>query len=424
MAVAAAAAARAQSFDVEHPQTIVAGTPPGARAERGDAARTGLAASPLPAGPLRIAWAAYAGDLVEHGPLVDGRGDVYVLGAHGAIVALGPDGGDLWRIAADGARPGPGALLSDGTLVYVTAGGEAIAVRGGRVRWRARVEATDSAGPAPLPLADGGVVVATPYALVALDRDGAERARARLDEPAGSPLLSALGDVIVVGASGQVWAWRPGAVEARRAGDLGPGLEGSAALADDHTVVAVVAGGGQLAALDLRSRERSVRATAVVGVWRGSPAMLGSTAYVIAESGETEAVVGIDPAGRELGRVPLSRRPPRVDGDAPVGTAATATSRRAAPLLVDRAGTVAFGTREGALGVVVGLGSDASGSPGASAAGHATTTIQLPELCGAPGRPAGPVAPVAGLAPAPGGRLVATCATGTILALEARKVAP
>lgn len=398
--------AGAQTLDTERPRTIVVGAPPGgSRADRLDAARAGRSATAFPAGRPRVAWQAQLGVPLERAPLVDARGGAYVIGTHGELLALSRDGAERWRVTTGGARAGAAALLSDDTVVFVDAAGEAVAVRGGRVRWRFSIGPAEGMGPAPLPLDDGGVVVATPQVLVALDADGNERARASLPEAASAPLLSALGKVVAVTVSGAVWTWAPGSSELTRAGSFGANPDVGAVLADGHTLLAVVGGGTRLAALDLVRHATTTRAIAQGATWLGLPAVGRGTAYVLALGPVSELAVALDPSGRELGRLVLARYPAAAgDAGAPVASPA-----RRLPLLVDPAGTVAFATAEGGVGVAV-----------AMASGGATVDV-LTDVCPPPrgGATAWAGPAVAGLAPLVAGTFLAACAAGSVTAVTA-----
>jgi hypothetical protein len=412
--------ARAQPIDVERPTTLVIGVPAGSRTDRVDVARTGFSRAPLPAGGLHTEWRAATGALLEHAPVVDARGWAYVVGARGEAVAIARDGTERWRAPTGGTDPGPAALLSDDTLVFVDAAGDAIGVRQGAVRWRSHVGGPDSAPAGPLPLDDGGVVVTAAHDLALLDRDGGERARTRLPEPAAASLLWVAGRVVVVGASGAVWTWVPGATEPLRVASFGAATAGGAALQGDHTLLAVVARQSTLAAVDLRAPDRPavVRAVAPAGLWLGPPAVRGDTAIVAMLGPAGEVALALDAAGRELGGALLAGRPPptRADAGAPAGTGLVA------PLLVDAAGTLAFATFSGGVGVgALRPGGGASGgSPGAPQ-GDGTLEV-LGDACPSPGGVlaflSGAPPSVAGIAPLPSGSLVVACHSGTLVAIQ------
>jgi len=409
MVVAAmTAGAWGQAFDVERPSTIVVGTPAGVRADRVDAARSGFARTPLPAATLHAEWRAAASALLEHAPLVDSRGCSYVVGAQGEVVSFARDGVERWRASTGAPQPGPAALLSDDTLVFVSAAGEAVAVHEGGVRWRSRFGRADAVLPAPLPLDDGGIVVATSRELAVLDASGSQRARTTLPEAATAPLVSALGKVVVVTSSGAVWAWTPGAAEPTRVGSFGSPIDGGAALADDHTLVAVAAGEARLTALDLSRGVAATRATSPNGLWLGPPAMRGGIAYVRLLAPSGELALAIDASGRELARTLLATRPPLapVDGGAPPLLPGLHT-----PPLIDAAGTLAFGTLEGGVGIVARTGTveiltDAC-APSSLAPASAVRTAARE---------------IAGLAPLAPHVLLVACRSGAILALSDQNV--
>jgi putative pyrroloquinoline-quinone binding quinoprotein len=405
---AAAGAAGGQTMDVERPRTLVVGSPAGgARTDRVDCARTGRSRNELPSSGLRTEWRTPLGTLVERAPLVDERGDTYVVGTRGEVVAIGRDGTERWRAPTGAAQPGPLAILSDDTVVFVDAAGEAVAVRDGLVRWRLRFGRGDALHPAPLPLEDGGVVVATTHELAALDSDGRERARTTLPEPTSLPLVAALGKVVAVTVSGAVWSWAPGATELVRVANFGSAVDGGAALADDHTLLAVTAGQVHLTAIDLLRGTATTRAVAPAGVWLGPPAMRGATAHLVLRTLTGELAVGVDASGREVSRTLLTVHPPpaAVDG----GVAALVGSPHTPPL-IDSSGTLAFATVDGAIGV---------------ASGGAVEL--LGEACEPPlGSAAHAAPPVVGLAPLEAGVFVAVCHAGAVLAITAggRKAAP
>jgi hypothetical protein len=399
--MALAATSSGQTFDVERPRTLIVGSPrTGARAERVDVGRTGCARTSLPASGIRAEWRIPLGTLVDHAPLVDVHGGSYVVGSRGEVIAVTRDGTERWRVATGAAQPGPPALLADDTLVFVDAIGQAIGVRSGVVRWRVRFGRGDTVHPAPLPLEDGGVVVATSHELSSLDVEGRERARTTLAEPMSVPLIAALGKVIAVTSSGAVWAWSPGASEAVRLGSFGSPVDGGAALAGDHTLIAVAAGQAHLAALDLGRGTLTTRAVATSGLWLGPPAILGETTYLQLLTPTAEFAIAIDGAGNELDRAVLAARPPT---SAPDGGPGALSAGPHTPPLVDAAGTLAFATTAGAIGITTG--------------GRTERLDQ--DICEQPvGTGARSAPAVVGLAPLEPGAFVAACRAGALLAIR------
>jgi hypothetical protein len=402
-ALVLAAAASGQTTNVERPRTIMVGRPSGgARADRIDAARTGRTRTLLPAAGLRTEWRVPLGALVERAPLTDARGCTYVVGTLGEVMAIARDGTERWRVATDSTQPGAAALLSDDTVVFVDGAGEAVAVRNGAVRWRVAFGRSATVHPAPLPLDDGGVIVATTHELAALDADGRERSRAILPEATELPLLAALGRVVAITVSGAVWSWVPGALEPLRIASFGSPVDGGAALADDHTLVAVTADRMHLTAVDVLGGSATTCAVAQGGMWLGPPAMRGRTAHVVLLTPTGELGVAVDASGSEITRVSLALHPSPAGSDA---GAAGAPLFGHTPPLVDPSGAFAFGTAEGAIGVASENGVDL-----------------LSEACEPSLRTADRAAPpVTGLAPLEAGAFVAVCRTGALVAISGRK---
>jgi hypothetical protein len=390
-----AGAAAAQTLETRHARTLVVGTPKGgARVDRVNRGRTGQSQDALPASSLRIEWqTAFLGMAIEQAPLVDPAGTTLVVGAQGDVVAIGRDGAEVWRASTNAPQPGPAALLSDGSVVFATGSGDAVAVRQGRLRWSARFGRADSAHPAPLPLEDGGVVVATGRDLAVLDADGNERARATLAEPATAPLISALGRVLVVASSGTVYAWGLGG-EPARVGSFGSAVDQGAALVDDHTLVAVTSAHTHLTAVDIERGTTTTRAIAASGLWLGPPATQGGVAHLLALTQVSDLLVALDAAGSEVGRALLGTRPLLLGPD---GGPAPLVAPPHAPPIVDAAGVTAFVT-----------------SQGAGVASGATVEFAA-DVC-----PAASNGAAAGLAPLGAGAFVVACRAGSLVALNGR----
>jgi hypothetical protein len=86
------------------------------------------------------------------------------------------------------------------------------------------------------------------------------------------------------------------------------------------------------------------------------------------------------------------------------GASIAASPPHTAPL-VDAAGTLAFATTEGGVGIVAGLGT-------------ANATVELvADACPSVSSSARPLAPVAGLAPLPPAQFVAVCESGAVIAV-------
>jgi hypothetical protein len=390
-----AGAAAAQTLETRRARTLVVGTPNGgARVDRVTRGRTGQSQDALPAASLRIQWQTpFLGMGIEQAPLVDPAGTTLVVGAQGDVVAIGRDGAQLWQAATAAIQPGPAALLSDGSMVFATGSGDAVAVREGRLRWRSRFGRADAAHPAPLPLEDGGVVVATGRDLAVLDADGNERARATLPESATAPLVSALGRVVIVASSGTVYAWALGG-EPARVGSFGSSVDQGAALVDDHTLVAVTSAHTHLTAVDLTNGSMTTRAIAASSLWLGPPTTQGGVAHLLAMTQTSDLLVGLDAAGSEVGRALLGTRPVLLGPD---GGPAALVAPPHVPPIVDRAGVVAFATNQG-----VGVASGA-------------TVEFVADVC-----PVASNGAAAGLAPLGAGAFVLACRAGSLVALNGR----
>jgi hypothetical protein len=400
-AIAIAAIAQAQSLDTKRARTIVVGTPRGVSpAARLDAARSGLARTALPAGPVRVEWRRALGSVVEHAPLVDEAGGIHVVVGRGDVVEVGSDGTEKSRVVTGAMQAGPPALTSDGTVVFVSASGEAIGARGGAVRYRVRIGRNEGAAPAatPLALADGGVAVATTSDLVLLDADGNVRARAVAPETLTAPMVAALGKIFFVGVSGAVYAWTPGR-EPSRVGSFGAPIDGAAALADDHTLVAVTSAHVDLVAVDLVRGAAVTRASASVGAFLGPPAMRAGTAFLLDMTPTSSSLVAIDATGQAVADVALTTNAPIL---VPDGGPPPLVIPPHAGVLVDAAGTVAFIAPNGETGVVFGK----------SAALELVTDVVCSRSMPTARPGANPISP--SLAPAGDGAFVVACANGAL----------
>src|ERR1700722_16561399 len=176
---AMSSSALAQSLDPECPRSLVVGSPAGSSAFRAS----------LPTGTLRVAWRRTIGPSIEHAPLVTADGKILVFTVRGDLVELDEEGAEEGRVGIFVGPLGPGAILSDGTVVTVDMAGGAVGGLGSPLRFRTRVgDRGVVVKPAPLALDDGGVVVANGVKsgasdrwtseIMALDAEGRVRARA------------------------------------------------------------------------------------------------------------------------------------------------------------------------------------------------------------------------------------------------------
>jgi hypothetical protein len=419
--------ALAQLVPPGRPLTVVVGradTP--APAERVDGSRRGLSRTPLPEGPLHVAWRRSAGPFVEHAPLVTPEGDIVVFTGRSDMVELGPDGVEKRRLVVGAGPLGPGAILADGTIVTMTTSGEAVGIQTlaqtARVRFRTRVgDRGMLALVAPLALDDGGVVVSNaerapgnaPFAseIAALDGEGRVRSRARVPLAIVWPLLPTRGGVAGVSADGVVFVWSIGS-DPVRVGSFGGGLDGGATLLDPSTLVAVV-DARSVVALDLERGETSVLLTSAAGVLMGPVSVAGDASYVLEATTAGTRLVAFDgKAGVTATRV--SSVPLGLEAD---GGLAAALAPIHTATLVDRTGRVAFAGPDGHVGVVsssgvVELGEVVCGR-GAPPLGAPGTLSQLSS--GHEGHGARPSAGFAGLTPTRPGAFLVACEGGTLI---------
>ena len=393
--VLAGADARAQRFDPRRPSSWVVGSPPGASPmARVDARRTGRSRSALPSAPIKVAWRRPTNMTTEHPALAGANGRIVVVADNGTVTWLDETGEPigLQHVDTIAGLGGPPALTSDGTLVYLTKTGDAFGYQPTTGKhWSRRIGGERNPKAAPLPLDDGGVVLATAADLVVLDAEGGVRARVTLPEPPAAPLLA--GDQIVaVTGSGNVYGWMPGR-EPVRLGSFGAPVDGAAALRDASTLVGVI-DGNHLAEVDLVHGGFSTRALAPQGLYLGPPAVRGGAATLLALTSTRGFVVTVDASGQEALRAATGSFSPTPlpDGGAPPLTAPP----HVGPLVDDR-GAIAFATTDGHVGVVSPDGAvDSLGEP----------------LC-----PVGARTGVAGLTPSRPGSFLVTCENGAVLSV-------
>ncbi len=405
--VGSAGAVAAQPLRPDRPVTRVVGTPAGgARVDRVDPRRTGCAQAPLPEVRLHATWRTAVKATLEHAPLVDARGVAYLVGSRGEAVAIGDDGAERWQLATGAASPSAPALLSDDTLTFVDQAGQVVAVRDGHLRWRAHAGRPDpSYAVAPLALDLGGVMAAAGGDLVTYDASGQETSRTRVPDTVAAPLVAAPGRVLAIGATGAVWSWAPGALDASRIGTFESPIEGSAALAGDDTLLAVTHGGTRLTELSLHDGATRTRASSAGAWWPGSPAVAGRLTVVQAITPSSELAVAFDPAGQELGSALLQSQALGSAGDA---GALLLQQARPSPIVVDTGSTAVFATTTGAVGAARHLG-----QPDGSVEVLAGVCSMLPS--------GGPAAPVAGMAPLGPEAVVVACHHGEVVAVAGER---
>ena len=356
-----AESARAEGIDTTMPYTVVVGAPRGyAPSERVDARRTGQSKSRLPSPPVDK-WRRHLGGTIEVPPVVDESGRIYVALSVPEVVALAPDGKEVFRTRL-GSAPAiaPPVLTSDGTILLVTSAGAAVGLgRDGRVRFATPLgQRGRDLDVAPLARSDGSVVIGG-RALVELDPNGAVRARANLPERAVGALIEGPEGTVATSESGAVYVFRP-PNPPRKIGTFGGPLRRGAALEGGRTLLAVV-GGKSLVGLDLKTGITHVRAGDVGLGTYDEPVTIHPRGFAMWTT-STGLLFGVDAAGNERLRMVVDKGPQAPD-PAAAGTAGTPTgpgttffaqpadTRPSPALVVDAEGRVAFARQGGRVGV-------------------------------------------------------------------------
>lgn len=362
--------ARAEGFDGSMPHTVVVGAPRGAApSERVDGRRSGQSKTRLPFPPAEK-WRRHLGGNIELPPVVDDAGRIIVALTVPEIVALGPDGKEIFRtrIGASSALSPP-VLTSDGTLVVVTMSGSAIGVgRDGRIRFSTPLGVRGrDVDAAPIARADGSVVLGG-RVLIELDETGAVRSRATLPERAVGALLEGPEGTIATADSGAVYAFRPPNAP-RKLGSFGGPLKRGAVLEGGRTLLAVV-GGKSVVGLDMPTGLANVRLGDVGLGTYDEPIALHPRGFALVTT-SAGLLLGLDASGNEKLRIFLEKAPagpsggdpnaaPPVPTAFPVGRGpaaptggffGTVEAKPSPPLVVDKDGRIAFARTGGRVGV-------------------------------------------------------------------------
>lgn len=317
-----APSARADAVDPSMPCTLLVGAPRGAApSERLDAQRSGRSRTLFPAAPLHR-WEHHLTSGIELSPVVDERGNILVAGTTPDVIKLDPEGKELWRVRfGASAAVVPPVLTSDGTLVIITASGQAVGITpSGSLRFVSAlgIRGRDADTP-PLALDDGGVILAAGGALVEIDRDGAVRARTALEIKPGTADTRVTGALVQgpvteagpLGAlftteSGSVFAWRPPAAP-RKLGNLGGFPRRGAVVTGARTLTAVV-DGRRIVDFDLPTGVTHVRFNSGMGTQIDGPVAIAPDGTLLAAT-QSGLLVGVDAAGNETLRVALEKPP-------------------------------------------------------------------------------------------------------------------
>ncbi|AKV02450.1 hypothetical protein AKJ09_09113 [Labilithrix luteola] len=399
--------AAAQRIDPRRANSFVVGAPGGpSPALRVDAARSGLTHDVLPTGALHVGWRKTFGLAVEQPALAGADGTLALVTSRGDVVFLDADGEEVGHVTAATTSVGPAAITSDGTVVFVTASGDAIGVRRQMAsrRFLTHVGGERNQRTAPLPLDDGGVVVATMTDLIVLDAEGNVRTRTTLPAPSAAPLVATGDKILAITTTGAVYGWTPGR-EPVRLGSFGAPIDGGAALSDANTLVAVIET-NHVVELNLSTGARATRAISSQGLYLGPPSVRrqtnGNLVTLLAMTPTRSAVVTLDPAGQEVLRAAVGSVTATTLPDG--GVAPLVAPAHVGPL-VDPRGAVAFAAPDGHVGLV-------------AADGSSETIGEL--LCTKTSRSSG----VAGLTPFGPGSFAVTCEGGAVVRIDGADVAP
>ena len=382
--LALASDARADVIDPALPRTLLVGGPRGAApSERLDAQRTGRSRTLLPSAPLHR-WEHHLTGGIELAPVVDEHDNILVVGTTPDAIKLDSEGKEVWRVRfGTSAAVVPPVLTSDGTLVIVTAAGQAVGLTpAGSIRFVTALGVRGrDADVAPLALDDGGVIIAAAGTLVEIDRDGVVRARTALEIKPGSADSRVTGALVQgpvteagpLGAlftteSGSVFAWRP-PLAPRRLGNLG-GFPKRGAVVTGPRTLTVVVDSRRIVDFDLPTGVTHARESSGSGAQIDGPVTLGPDGLLLAAT-QTGLLVGVDAAGNEAIRIALEK-PPAV-APAPTGQPGGSGSifggtggggvgsgffgipaeiKPSPALIIDGLGRIAFARASGRAGVV------------------------------------------------------------------------
>ncbi len=372
------------------PTTVVVGTSRGPMTmSKLDPERRGVTSFSLPHTALKVVFRKPLATAFDQPVLVKENGEIVAVSSRGDVYTLTPDGEEKARLIRGGIGVSPAALLADGTVVFVTSRGEAVGVRNNVPTFEVRLVsgATTTPRAAPVPLVDGGVVVAAGNDLVLLDSRGKINARTTLAEPASLPLLFSNGEVIAVGSSGAVFSWTLGG-ESRRIGAFSGSVQGSVAKTATGHFVGVLTTGSHIAALDPVSGSSLARVVPDKGIFVGHVSTYRDRLFVLSTSSNALFGVSYASTGEELSRTRFATLP-ATDGGA-------VSSLYPGPL-VDQGGAWAFATQDGTVGT-------ASAEPGGGVDTVGEKVCPV-ELRGA----------VAGLSPSTERTFLVTCRNGTIV---------
>jgi len=332
-------AAAEPTLDPTLPIVVTVGEPKAPAAAAGlGATRSGRTPLPLPE-RLSLLWQVRLGGRVEQPIAATADGHLVVATGRGQLVELDRAGKRVWQLQVEGANISGGPVIrSDGLRLIVTSRAELLGIDGdGKPRLRQQLPKGRSLSAPPLPLADGGVLLAFAEQLMHVDAFGRIAASGPLPAPVTS-LVSDTASTYAVTRQGDVFTWTAFRAP-RRVGSFGRTV--------DHVVAA---GPGRLGAL------AHPRSLVTLNLTNGARASFEAPAQLLGPIAATserrwlvfseDGLLSVEPSLRDHQRVFLATR-----GGEP------RSAQPAETLIVSDAGRAALGHYGGVS--VLGLGSGA-----------------------------------------------------------------
>ncbi len=215
-------------------QHVVLGPSPNGAQQRLNAQRTGQSTLELPEGP-RLLWRGNVPGGTSFAPVVDGQGRLVFVSQAGQLVQLDSRGRVSWQAPLGAGAAGAPVVRNDGVLLVATKTGQLLAISPtGRKLFTTELHLPEDARTKLTALPDGSLAIASEQALLRVDRQGVEFARATLPHAVAEVMLAS-GQLVLVTRSGQVYTYddksRP-----KLAAEL-PGLVGSPAAVEGDAIV-------------------------------------------------------------------------------------------------------------------------------------------------------------------------------------------
>lgn len=245
---------------------------------------------------MSVGWRARVTAPVTLEPVVDDRGNMFVLHERGSLSSLDGHGKMRWSLRLGDAAPSVApSILSDGALVVVNHDQRALRIDPAGTLLSSTPLGLKGKPRAMLPLVNGGSAIAIGDTVIQLDHDGKVVARTQARDAVLDLLQSDRG-VLAVTESGEVYQLH-GTGRLSIKGSFGARVQAVALASSRLFAVA----GQQLMSLNLENQRARALFTAPAARNLQPWLALGSRAiYVAASDG---AVRSFDPAGKELFRV-------------------------------------------------------------------------------------------------------------------------